>query len=264
LKQFKNIFWLLTAVLLLGSCSYRNSNILFKTPKEIKGNNAIIIYQGNTSSDSAYRHRIKAGDRIVIRFLNTFDIGTAANQSATAGAGAGAVGDDSYLINYDSTVVLPLIGRVNLCGLTRLEAAKKLEKEYSKFIVNPIIDLNISTLNVTILGEVNFQGKITIDKENTTLVDIIAKAGGFKESGKKHSIRIIRGKEVISVDLRKIEALQSPSIIMHDNDIVYVEPYRLKANSEPVVTVQPMLGMVTTILQTALFVVNVYIIYASK
>jgi polysaccharide export outer membrane protein len=121
--------------------------------------------------------------------------------------------------------------------------------------------LNIASLGVTILGEVARPGKIYVDKDNTTLVDVIAMAGGFKDAGKKNDIKIIRGKEVIIVDLRKIESLQSPDITIHDNDIVYIEPYKVKADTEPLASVLPVTTIVLAALQTALLVTQLFLIY---
>ena len=249
--------------MLLQSCSYKNRNFLFSTPDKINTNNPIYIYHPTDTSSRVYRHRIKIGDRLIIRFLNNYDLGGSAAQSATSSANNAGVGlaDKGYLVNYDSTVILPLVGRLNLIGLTRLEASKKLEQEFSKFVVNPIIDVNIANLGVTVLGEVGSQGKIYVDKENTTLVDVIALAGGIKDSGKKKNIKIIRGQEVIVVNLKKIEALYSSAIIMQDNDIVYVEPYTLKAATEPYVSVQSALTIVTATLQTIVIISQFYLIY---
>lgn len=256
MRKYSAILLLLGIFFLSESCSYKNRNILFRTPKQIKSNQPVLVVNGKDTGNAPYRHRIKIGDRLSIRFLNNYDIGSSAGQSATSTAN----GDNSYLVNYDSTAILPLIGRINLVGLTRLEASSRLEKEYSRFIVNPIIDVNIVTLSVTVLGEAGTSGKIVLDKENTTIVDVIASAGGIKDSGKKKDIRIIRGKEIIIVDLQKIEALESPAIVMQDNDIVYVQPYTVKANSEPYVAVQPIFTLVMASLQLALFITNVYLI----
>lgn len=262
--RFKlNALALSTLLLLLGSCSYKNRNYLFNTPESGNSSAVKILELKASQGTTDYRHRIKVGDRLTIKFLNNYDIGGASGQSATATANSSlsGVSERGYLVNYDSTVVLPLIGRVNLCGLTRREASEKLEQEYRKFIVGPIIDLNISSLAVTVLGEVNIQGKVLLDKENTSLIDVIAMAGGIKDAGKKKNIKIIRGNQVILVNLKKTDALYDANIIMHDNDIVYVEPYRAKAATEPFVAVQPALSILTTTLQTLILITQFYLIY---
>lgn len=248
------------AIAILTSCGYKRKNILLKTPKKVKSKEAVSTHniEGNPikTEDNNYKHRIKPGDRLNIKFLNNYDIGQAASQSATSTA---AVNEDAlgYLVNYDSTVTLPLIGRFNLVGLTRLEAAKKLENEYGKYVINPIIELNIANLSVSILGEIYVPGKIILDKENTTLVDVISLSGGLKDTGKKNRIRIIRGKEVILVDLRKITALYEKSIIIQDGDIIYVEPFGLKAQTESISAIQNSTFVLLTLTQLTIVTIQI-------
>jgi len=161
------------------------------------------------------------------------------------------------LVNYDSTMTLPLIGRTNIVGLTRLEAAKRLEQEYGKFVINPIIEVNIASLAVTVLGEVGTPGKILLDKENTTLVDVIALSGGIKETGKKNRIKIIRGNEVIMVDLRDINALNSNAIKIQDGDIIYVQPYGFKAQTEALTSIQSATFVILSISQLTILTIQI-------
>lgn len=266
-RKLSSFLFLLMAILLVASCSYKRKNILFKTDKKIRTSDPVYVLSNDSNAESRinaeYRHRIKTGDRLEIHFLNNYDIGQAAIHSATASANAESESERGYLVNYDSTVTLPLIGRVNLIGLSRLEAAKKLEQEYGKYVINPIIEVNIISLSVTILGEILTPGKILLDKENTTLVDVIALSGGLKDTGKKNRIRIIRGKDVIQVNLRKIDALYSKAIIVQDGDIIYVEPYGIKAQTESVSSLQTITFLVLTFSQLTVLTFQI-INYSSR
>lgn len=261
LKPIKNHLPQLTfllALLILASCSYKRKNVLFKTPKKIKTNEAVYVYSPDSNATKKYdnyRHRIKPGDRVLINFLNNYDIGGAASQSATSTANVQGV--QGYLVNYDSTITLPLIGRTNIVGLTRLEAAKRLEQEYGKFIINPIIEVNIASLSVTVLGEVTSPGKTLLDKENTTLVDVLALSGGLKDPGKKNRIKIIRGNDVIIVDLRRIESIKNKAINLQDGDIVYVEPFGVKAQLESLSSFQSITYVMLTVSQLTLITIQV-------
>lgn len=250
----------LLALLVMASCSYKRKNVLFKTPKKIRTKEAVYVYSLDSNvvkQYDNYRHRIKPGDRLNINFLNNYDIGQSAIQSATSTANTGELANRGYLINYDSTVTLPLIGRTNLVGLTRLEAAKRLEQEYGKYVINPIIEVNISSLSATVLGEVLAPGKIIIDKEKTTIVDVIALSGGLKDPAKKSQVKIIRGGDVIQLDLRKIETLSSSAIIIQDGDIIYVEPYSVKAKLEPLSSLQSVTFLVLTFSQLTLITIQI-------
>ncbi len=249
----------------LSSCSYKNKNTLFKTPKKLKTDKPVAVFGAQTSDTVIYRHRIKPGDRLQIRFLNNYDIGQAAIQSATSQANRDINAEKGYLVNYDSTVTLPLIGRTNLVGKTRLEAAKFLEAKYSEWgIINPIIDLNIASLSVTVLGEVNVPGKILLDKENTTLVDVIALAGGLTQGSKKNNIKIIRGKEVILVNVKLVDPLYSPAIVIQDNDIIYVEPFGIKAALDPVGSGSAGITLLLAGLQAFVISIQLYFVFKNQ
>jgi polysaccharide export outer membrane protein len=252
-------------LLIVSSCSYKKKNILFKSKKKLKTEEPVLVVNMDSlKAQSNYKHIIKIGDRVQLRFLNNYDLGQGATQSATAGSAMDASANLGYLVNYDSTATLPLIGRVNLVGKDRLQAAKYLEAQYSKFISNPIIDVNIPNLKVTVLGEVMAPGQIVLDKENTTLVDVIAMAGGFKDAGRKDRIKIIRGNEIIMVNMKMIESLKSSDIIIHHNDIVYVEPYSAKAATEPIVGASAATTLLLTLTQLILISLQIYTITSSK
>jgi polysaccharide export outer membrane protein len=244
------------SIVLISSCGYRNKNILFKTDKKIRTKEAIYVHYMDSVKRTAeiYKHRIKVGDRLEIRFINNYDIGQAAGQSGTSTANMQGT---AYLVNYDSTVTLPLVGRTNLIGLTRLEAAKYLEDAYGKFVINPLIEVNITSLSVTVLGEVTIQGKILLDKEKTTLVDVIALSGGFRETGKKKDIRIIRKGEVIVVNLKTVNALNNTKIDIQDGDIIYVEPYGVRAQTEMLTSLQSSINLLVIISQISILTIQI-------
>lgn len=251
--MYKRLLVFLMAALMLGACSYKKKNILFKTEKKIKAKEPVTVVNiDSLRAWSNYKHVIKVGDRVEIRFLNSLDIGN------TPGMPVQSQNNIGYLVNFDSTVTLPLIGRANIVGKTRLEAATYLEEQYSKFLNNPIIDVNILSLTATVLGEVNLQGLITIDKEQTTLVELLARAGGIRETGKKNDIKIIRNNQIILVNLKEIIALQSPDIIIHHNDIVYVQPYGVKAQTEALVGLQNTTQLVFALVQLTFLGFQIY------
>jgi polysaccharide export outer membrane protein len=249
--------------MLLQSCGYQKKNILFKTPDKLESSQPVKVFTGsNYKADSLYRHKIKVGDRINIRFLQNYDLGQGASQSAASSLTRDGSSETGYLVNYDSTTTLPLLGRVNLVGMTRLEAARYLEEKYSNAgINNPIIDVNISTLSVAVYGEVNSPGLIQLDKENTSLVEVIAKCGGFKDAGKKNYVQIIRKDQIILVDLKNIYAVHDKRTIIQDGDIIYVQPYGIKAQFEPVTVTASSIIAVLQVVQITFIGIQMYIIF---
>ncbi|MEQ8908118.1 MAG: polysaccharide biosynthesis/export family protein [Vicingaceae bacterium] len=205
------------------SCSYQGKKILFKTEKEIvtDDENPVIV-----SNPQAYpnEHICKEGDVLIVRLLNE-------NGEQETYDKLAASRDDAKFVVRDSIVTLPSIGDIKVVGLNKNEIVKKVRKEYAKFIIDPIVDVDFYGLSVNVLGEVVKPGKYVID-ENMTVIDGLGLAGGFSPYGIFTNVKIIRGKgdkqEVIVVDVTNIEALDHPKLLLKDEDIVYVEPRRVK------------------------------------
>lgn len=86
-------------------------------------------------------------------------------------------------IGADGNVVLPLVGTVQLGGLTPLDAANTIETYYVNggFIKLPTVRVEIidyQSRRVSVLGEVNRQGLVMLDRKYS-LAEILAKVGGL-------------------------------------------------------------------------------------
>ncbi len=225
--------------MLLASCSYKAKNTLLKSEKKVKLGKQAVVVEHATTDTAIYQHRIKSDDRIVVTFLNSYDL----EKQNLGNSSADEKEQKGFLVNEEGKVTLPIIGTVELGGLTRFEAARKLEGLYSKYIQNPIIDVSIINLSVSVLGEVRTPGTYQLDKENTTLLEVLAMAGGVTDNGKLKGVKIIRGNrsnpEVIYVDLTQLSSIGNSKIIIHDRDIVYVEPMGTKLVGTPITGISP-------------------------
>ncbi|RNL51118.1 SLBB domain-containing protein [Pedobacter jejuensis] len=129
-----------------------------------------------------------------------------------------------------------------------------------KLLKNPIIELNIVNLKVTLLGEFSKQGNFFIERENTTLIDIIGEAGGITKTADPKTLKIIRGDrnhpEIIYVNLSDINSLASKKLVLQNNDIIILQPTKSAALSEK-------LTSVNNVIQPILVVVNLGILILS-
>lgn len=253
-KLSKNTFSYISILLFIigfgTSCSYKVSNNYLKTPERPNGREDVYIINKTEGLDTGYIHRIKSGDRIAVKFLNNYDL-----TKSTFNADANPTIEAGYVVDNNGYCNMPLIGKVQLSGLTREEASKKLEKLYSSILNNPIIEVAIVSIKVNVFGEVARQGKFLIDRDNLTLLDLLSEAGGLTNKAKKKKVRIIRGDhrnpQVIVADLTQIGILRYPELLIQDNDIVIVEPQNIYRFTEPTTavgqTLQPLLVMLNTI-----------------
>lgn len=234
----------------MTSCSYRAQNSLLKTNERPRGDQDVFVINRNTISDTGYVHKIKSGDRIAVKFLNNYDL-----TKSTFNVDANPTIEAGYVVDGNGFTNMPLVGKVQLSGLSREQASKKLEKLYSTILNNPIIEVSIVSIKVNVFGEVARQGKFLIDRDNLTLLDLISEAGGLTSKAKKKQIRIIRGDpnnpQVIVADLTKIGILRYQELLIQDNDIVIVDQQGIYKITDPTTAVgtalQPLLLIVNTL-----------------
>ena len=97
-------------------------------------------------------------------------------------------------VRSDGKISLPLVGDVQAAGLTPAQLAADLTASLRGFITDPqvtVIVQEIKSRNFNILGQVIKPGSYPLITD-TTIVDAIALAGGFRDFAKKKAIYIVR------------------------------------------------------------------------
>ncbi|WP_072363281.1 polysaccharide biosynthesis/export family protein [Chitinophaga sancti] len=136
------------------------------------------------------------------------------------------------MLDDSGYVSIPKLGKINLFGLSVNAAKEKLTLAFKKWIVNPIVDVKVLNKEVTVLGELKAPGKILLEKENNTLLELIGKAGDFDFYANKKKIQVIRivNSQPVSfiADLSRLKDLAATNIQIHPGDIIYVPSRRGK------------------------------------
>ncbi len=89
-------------------------------------------------------------------------------------------------ISDDGTIPVPLVGAVQVGGLSPAEASQKVEAAFrdGKFLVDPHVTITVTqsrSQRISVLGEVGTPGRYSIES-NETIFDVLAQAGGAKET----------------------------------------------------------------------------------
>jgi polysaccharide biosynthesis/export protein len=161
-------------------------------------------------------------------------------------------GEQTYLIEFDGMVKLPILGRTKLSGMTLREAEKFLETEYTVFFNRPFVKLQVTNHRVTIFpgGRGGASSVIYLENTNTNIFEALAMAGGIAD-GRANRIKVIRGSlsdpQVFLIDLSTLEGVKNADMIIQANDIIYVEP-RERVPQRILENVTPYLSLVTTAL----------------
>ncbi len=141
----------------------------------------------------------------------------------------------SYLVDANGNIEFPVLGKIRLSGLTKVDAVEYLKKEISKYVINPIINLRIINFKVSVLGEVNQPGTFSIQDERITILEALSRAGDMTILGKREDVLLIReedGKKTYNkVDFRDSSILNSPYYFLQQNDVVLVSPSSVRVQS---------------------------------
>lgn len=149
----------------------------------------------------------------------------------------GGGSSSGYLVEFDGTINFPLLGQIKVAGLTRRQlidlVQNRLEKE--GFIKNPVVTVRFLNFRISILGEVKSPGTYNITGERITLFEALSLAGDLTIHGRRNRVAVIRETDgvrtILYHDLRSRDVFLSPDYYLKQNDMVYVEPNRVKAET---------------------------------
>ncbi|QQT53179.1 polysaccharide biosynthesis/export family protein [Sphingobacterium multivorum] len=165
----------------------------------------------------------------------------------------------TYTVDNNGDITLPMLGKVHVEGLTRVEAIEKIRLELSAYIKDPGVNINFNNFRVSVLGEVAKPGSFIMPTERITVLEALGMAGDLTIRGVRHNILLIREidgqKTMHRLDLTQKSTLNSPYYYLAQNDVIYVEPNKaqinnskLGANSNIIISVASLLITVISVL----------------
>jgi len=141
----------------------------------------------------------------------------------------------TYTVDNDGNIVLPMLGKIHVAGLTRVEAIDKLRHELSQYIKDPGVNMNFNNFRISVLGEVARPGSFIMPTERVTVLEALGMAGDLTIRGVRESVLLIREvdgqKTMHRLDLTQQSTLNSPYYYLAQNDVIYVEPNKAQINN---------------------------------
>lgn len=233
------------------SCVPQKKMLLLKN-MEMANETTSIEYQNERSLE----YKIKPGDNLFIRAFNMID-----EKNVLSGDRSNYLTSDaaiylsSYTVNKDGCIDFPLTGLVEVKNLTVEQAKKKMETELAKYVKETAVMLKLSNFDLTILGEVSRPGKYKIYQSEISILEALSLAGNMSNFAKTSSVKVVRrtdnGSEIVTLDVGSADILASPYYYLKPNDIVYVEPMKIKQwgfTTFPYSTVMSIVSLGVTVL----------------
>ncbi len=162
----------------------------------------------------------------------TTRIGQTQSMTNTAGTvSSGTQGISGYIVDSDGTIDFPVLGKIQVAGLTREEAADKIKEELlkSRQIKDPVVTVTFMNLGFSVLGEVMHPGRYKIDRDRFTILEALALAGDLTINAERENVVLVRqeGDKDHAYVLNLLDAKQlysSPAFNLQQGDMIYVKP----------------------------------------
>jgi len=222
MKLFVRMSIFCISVLALASSCGVNSNLMFKEAKGAVQVDSIPLkpiedYRISAADKFTFSLSTKNGERIIENMTGISEEETAAVQRT------------EYVVRQNGEVKLPMLGMVEVAGLTIAQCEDTLAVKYGEKFVNPFVQVTITNQRVIVFPGNGSDAKvIPLENSNTTLMEALARAGGITERGKASSIKLMRKvngeRQVYTLDLSTIDGLKYVDMIVQANDYIYVEP----------------------------------------
>lgn len=176
-------------------------------------------------------YKLRIGDRITMKIYSTDDqtnsfFNNSTGNSAMTSTSGGIMDLNTYLIEKNGTINLPMVGEVLLVGQTAREATSTLEKAIESLFKFSTVEIRIVNRNFSIIGN----GKasyIAIPQEKVNIFKAIAMAGDLGIYADRSKIRVLRetdnGVQIKTFDLRSSDIIHSEFFYIEPNDVIYIQ-----------------------------------------
>lgn len=141
------------------------------------------------------------------------------------------ISTEYYLVNADGTIDFPIVGKIEVAGLTKAQVAKEIcDAIYPKYVTEkPSVDIRLMNFRVTVIGAVKSPGVYQSKNERMTFLEAISMAGDLDIKGDRENILLYRTnpdgtREVHRLNIHDRDFLLSPYCTLQQNDVIYVEP----------------------------------------
>lgn len=145
-----------------------------------------------------------------------------------------------YLVSNDGTIDFPVLGTLQIGGLTKGEAETLIREKLGEYLKEtPIVTVRMSNYKISVLGEVSRPGVFTISNEKVNIFEALAMAGDLTIWGMRNNVKLIREnadgqRVIINLNLNRADIVTSPYYYLQQNDILYVTPNKTKAKNSDI------------------------------
>lgn len=262
-KLVSSVLVALTMLLVLGSCGSTKNVAYFQNADSIS----------LAASRMLYEAKIMPKDELTITVITTdpkaampfnLSVSQTLGNSGQLSSGTGSL--QGYLVDNSGNIEFPVVGTLHVGGLTKKQAEDLIKKKVKPYLAakeNPIVTVRMASYHVSVLGEVTKPGIISVPQEKMSILEALAQAGDLTIYGKRDNVLLIRQdaageKHTYRMNLNDANIINSPFYYLQQNDIIYVEPNKVKAQNSSIGSSTTLwFSAVGTLISIASLIVNI-------
>lgn len=233
-KTFKtgitNLIVFIIAALTFGSCISQKQTIYLQ-------NKSAYSVGANTYENDLATYKLQPGDFLYINVssldpknMTSFEGNERADYQMQSEMG---VYLKSYQVSDSGFIRFPVIGKVQVVGLSVSQVRDKLQGIMDEFYQLATITVKLVNFQISIMGEVNRPGTYVVYNDRLNIFQAISLGGDLTSYGNRKEVNIIRktqtgGTEILEVNLLIDSILELPGFYLQPDDIIYVKPLKSK------------------------------------
>jgi polysaccharide export outer membrane protein len=236
MKQHYNLLTktalLLTMVTLLFSSCVPQKKILYLQKQQEK--DTASMYSHSHPPD----YRIQPRDNVFIRIFSLdeksylFFNKQSGSSNYNDYANDASIYLNSYSVSPEGYIDFPIVGKVMIKDLTVSQVKDVLQKLVDEYLKETVVVVKMVNFKITIVGEVNHPGEYTIYADKINFFEAVSLANDLTEYANRNKVVLIRvtpnGSRVYNLDMTSDDFLKSDQFYLQPNDIIYVQPLRIK------------------------------------
>jgi polysaccharide export outer membrane protein len=230
------------AILLLAACASPKNVAYIQNSEAFVADSSAFLYEAHIMPKDVLSITVSTINPEISAPFNLVISPTLGNASTGSQTVSSTRALQTYLVSNDGTISFPVLGTLKVGGLSKAECEKLIHDRIIRYLngkEDPVVTVRMANYKISVLGEVARPGMFTVNNEKINIFEALAQAGDLTIYGVRDRVKLIREnadgkKRIYTMNLNDANIINSPCYYLQQNDIVYVEPNKVKARNSSV------------------------------